>query len=90
MNAYYIYILECVDSKGKKTYYTGYTSNLAKRFQEHVSGNGAKYTKGKQLKIVHYEIFTSRKEAMRREREIKAMSLKDKMDLINGTKKKKK
>ena len=34
MKEYYIYILECAD----KTYYTGFTSNLEKRIQEHESG----------------------------------------------------
>lgn len=41
MNGYYVYILECSD----KTLYTGWTSNLDKRIQEHNDGkNGAKYT----------------------------------------------
>ena len=46
---YWIYILECNNAK----YYTGYTSNLDKRYSLHVQGKGAKYTKSfKPMKIV--------------------------------------
>ena len=37
----YTYILECEDH----TYYTGWTNDLEKRFQAHLNGKGAKYTK---------------------------------------------
>lgn len=40
--SYYIYILEC--SNG--AYYTGYTTDLARRYEEHVKGsNKCKYTR---------------------------------------------
>ena len=35
MKTYYVYILRCSD----ETYYTGITSNLSKRVQEHQTGN---------------------------------------------------
>jgi putative endonuclease len=45
---YWIYILECKNSK----YYTGYTNDVAKRYSLHTKGKGAKYTKSfKPIKI---------------------------------------
>ena len=39
----YVYILLCGDG----SLYTGWTNNLEKRFKDHCSGNGAKYTRGR-------------------------------------------
>ena len=82
MPSFYVYILECVDKKKKKSFYTGYTQDLKKRFELHRQGKGAKYTKGKSLTLLHTEYFSSRSEAMHRELEIKKMSKKQKKDLI--------
>ncbi len=38
---YYTYMVRCVDN----TIYTGMTNNLEERFNKHLTGNGAKYTK---------------------------------------------
>ena len=38
---YYIYILLCSDN----TYYTGFTTDVEKRLEEHNLGKGAKYTR---------------------------------------------
>ena len=40
-NCYAVYILECKDG----SYYTGITTDIARRIKEHNSGKGAKYTK---------------------------------------------
>jgi putative endonuclease len=75
----YVYILECSDG----TYYTGWTNNLNKRVKMHNDGKGAKYTRGRlPVKIVHYEVYSDKREAMRREYEIKRFSRKEKLDLI--------
>ncbi len=85
MPSFYVYILECIDKKKKKSYYTGYTQDLKKRFDLHRQGKGAKFTKGKDLKLLYSEIFTKRSEAMNRELEIKKMSKKQKKELVlNG------
>lgn len=78
MPSYFVYILECVDQKHKKSYYTGYTQDLNKRFQLHCEGKGAKYTKGKKISIKYTEVFTSRSEAVEREIEIKKLTKKKK------------
>ena len=83
---YHVYILLCRDG----SFYTGYTKNVEERAQLHVNGRGAKYTKAHVPKEVSYvETFTSRKEAMNRERAIKKLSHQQKVDLIiaNGNSK---
>ena len=78
-NINYCYILQCSDG----SYYTGWTNNLKKRLQAHQEGTGAKYTRGRTpVKLVHYETFPTKEEAMRREYEIKQLSRKEKEKLI--------
>ena len=75
----YVYILLCEDG----SYYTGYTKDLERRFQQHLNGKGAKYTKShKPVKIVYYEEFEDDREAMRREYRIKQLSHQEKENLI--------
>ncbi|MBN2155451.1 MAG: GIY-YIG nuclease family protein [Candidatus Lokiarchaeota archaeon] len=82
MPSFYVYIIECIDKKRRKSYYTGYTNNLKKRFQLHTQGKGAKYTKGKDLTLIYSEIYPSRSEAVLRELEIKKLTKKQKKELI--------
>lgn len=75
----YTYILKCRDG----TLYTGWTNNLEKRIAAHNSGKGAKYTRArKPVRLVYYEIFEEKEEAMKREYAIKHMSRKEKEKLI--------
>jgi len=79
MSDWYVYILKCKDD----SYYTGITKNLEKRIADHVSGNGAKYTRGRApLKLIHTEIFENRSSASKREFEIKKLSRIEKELLI--------
>lgn len=78
-NMNYVYILECSDG----TYYTGWTNNLDKRVKMHNEGKGAKYTRGRlPVKVIYCETYNDKKEAMRREYEIKRFSRRKKIDLI--------
>jgi putative endonuclease len=71
--------------KEKKTIYTGYTSNLTKRIDEHKTSKGARYTKkAKEIKLLYTESFSTRGEAMKREIEIKKLSRKEKELLISN------
>ncbi len=81
METYYVYILECKDKHNQITYYTGYTKDLTSRFLQHSQGKGARYTKGKKVKLVHFETFDDQGDAMRRELEIKKLSQDQKKDL---------
>lgn len=82
MPVFFVYILKCVDKTQKISYYTGSTQNLFNRFDQHLTGKGAKYTKGKQLELVYYETFLTLKEARQREAEIKMLTQEQKLDLI--------
>ncbi|RDU23865.1 GIY-YIG nuclease family protein [Anaerosacchariphilus polymeriproducens] len=78
----YTYILECND----KSLYTGWTNHLEDRINAHNNGKGAKYTKGKlPVKLVYFETFTTKEEAMRREYEIKQLSRSQKLQLIQSS-----
>ena len=80
---WFVYILLCEDG----SLYTGATNNLEKRFLEHKSGKGGKYTRShKVIKIVYQEKLSSKSEALKREIEIKSWSKLKKQKLINSSK----
>jgi putative endonuclease len=65
---WFVYILLCRDG----SYYTGSTNDVAKRFNDHLAGRGARYTKShKPEKIVYQESFSTKSEALKREAELK-------------------
>ena len=77
----YVYILECSD----KSLYTGWTNDINKRIECHNSGKGAKYTRGRlPVKLVYFELLDNKSLALKREIEIKKLSKKDKLLLINN------
>lgn len=74
-----LYILRCADD----TLYTGITTDLDRRVEEHEQGKGARYTRGRgPFTVVHTEPFRTQNEAARREWEVKRMSRTEKMRLI--------
>lgn len=77
--ANYTYILKCID----ETLYCGWTNDLEKRLKAHNSGKGAKYTRSRlPVTLVYYEEFETAKEAQKREYQIKNLSRKEKLKLI--------
>ena len=77
---HHVYVIECSDG----TLYTGYTTDVERRIEEHNSGEGAKYTRGRTpVELVHTEEYETRSEAMSREAEIKKMSRNEKEELVN-------
>ncbi len=78
---HYVYILECKDT----TLYTGYTNNLEKRIVTHNKGKGAKYTRYRlPAKLIYYEEFSTKSEALKREHAIKKFSRAKKLELIEN------
>jgi putative endonuclease len=76
---FYVYIARCKDD----SLYTGYCKNLESRENKHNTGIGAKYTKYRApVKIIYYEEFDSKIEAMKRERQIKRLSKIEKENLV--------
>ena len=76
---YYVYILECEDG----TLYTGITTDLERRLEEHKAGKGGAYTRAHKVKrIVYSEESLNRSNASKRESKIKNMSKDEKLELI--------
>ena len=82
MKVYYVYILKCSDS----TYYTGFTSNLTKRLEEHENGRYPEcYTyKRRPVHLEFHAEFTEASIAIQTEKQIKKWSKIKKEALING------
>lgn len=79
----YTYIVECRDG----SLYTGWTTDLEKRIKAHNTGKGAKYTKNRApVRLVYYEEYETKQEALKREYAIKQLSRKDKLALIKKRK----
>lgn len=77
---FYVYILRCKND----CLYTGWTTNVVKRFHMHAMGKGAKYTRANRpLELFYIERLPSKIEAMKREYEIKQYSRVQKMELKN-------
>lgn len=58
---WYVYVLR---SKKNQKMYTGVTSDLKKRFRDHNSKNGSKYTsKNAPFELIFYEAFLNKKNA---------------------------
>ena len=79
---HYAYVVRCSDG----TFYTGYTTDVRRRLDQHDAGEGAKYTRGRTpVELVHVERFESKSAAMSREYEIKQLSRSEKESLVEGT-----
>ena len=68
---YFVYLIVSNLKNNKKFSYVGYTNNLKKRLNLHNAGKGAKFTRGKKWKLVYYETYDSKSEAMRNEYRLK-------------------
>ena len=80
---WYLYILCCADG----SLYTGITIDVERRLEEHRSGKGAKYTRGRgPLELVYTEECGTHSLALKRELAIKAMKTTRKNDLIKSYK----
>ena len=67
---YFVYII-VTKVKNKTISYVGYTSNLSKRLNDHNTGKGAKFTRGKKWKIIFKKRYKSKIRAMQEEYKLK-------------------
>ncbi|MBT4849786.1 GIY-YIG nuclease family protein [Candidatus Parcubacteria bacterium] len=80
-NNWYVYIIECLDS----LYYVGMTNDLSKRYDQHLSGLGSKFTAKHGIKqIVYVELYEDFECARYREKQIKNWNRSKKEKLIKG------
>ena len=80
---YSTYILRCADG----TLYTGITTDISKRIEEHNTDNKkwAKYTRVRRpVELVYSEDFDNRSEASKREYQIKQLTREEKIKLITS------
>ena len=75
---YYVYLLLCSD----QTLYTGITTDLIRRLEEHKSGKGGHYTRAHgAIKILYSEEYADRSLASKREAKIKSLTREEKLSL---------
>ena len=78
------YLVRCADG----TLYCGWTNHLEQRIKAHNEGKGAKYTRSRRpVKLVYFEVFETKEEAMRREAAIKRLAKKEKERLATDGRK---
>ena len=79
-NNWFVYIIEADDN----SYYTGVSTDVERRFEEHRSGKrGARYFLGRMPKVVVYvEDGHDRSSALKREAQLKKLSRKQKESLV--------
>lgn len=80
---HYAYMMKCADGK----YYCGYTTDPVRREAEHngTGAYGAKCTRARRpVRLVYYEVFSTRSEAMKREAALKKLSHSQKEELAEG------
>jgi len=75
-----VYIILCSDD----SLYTGITTDIERRFNQHTHGSGAKYFRGRvPQRVIYLETGHDRSSASRREAEIKKLPRKEKLQLID-------
>jgi putative endonuclease len=80
-HGWFVYILLCKD----KTFYTGITTDLKRRFYEHQNGVYNNYTKSRRpIKLVYYEKAEDKYKAAKREKELKDYRQEKKLLLIRN------
>ena len=78
---YHLYILKCADG----SLYTGITTDLARRFNEHKNKKDGHHTSAhKVLKIAYSEEYPDRSSASKREAEVKGWPKWKKLELIKS------
>jgi putative endonuclease len=65
---YYVYVLQ---SENDRKFYTGFTTDLKRRFEEHQEGKNFSTKHRKPFKLIYYEFCLNEKDAKIRERYLK-------------------
>ena len=76
---WFLYVVECRD----QSLYTGITTDILRRVNEHNSKKGAFYTRNKTpVKLVYHEAMANQSDACKREAAIKRLTRIEKLNLI--------
>ena len=80
-NNYFVYILRCQNT----SYYVGSSKDLSRRITEHRAGHGCESTSIRKFdRLVYFETYSSKEEALCREKQLKGWSRKKKEALITN------
>ena len=80
---HYVYIIRCEDG----SLYTGYTTDVERRFEAHKKGRGARYTRSrKPVEVVYTACFDNKNDALKEEYRIKHMPRQAKINMIENSK----
>jgi len=76
---YFVYLIQCKD----RTIYTGITTDIKRRFQEHKDSKGGHYTSSREVeKVLYTESHKDRSSALKREAQTKGWRREKKLNLI--------
>jgi predicted GIY-YIG superfamily endonuclease len=82
MKSWFVYIVKCVDA----SLYTGITNDIERRINAHNNDNrtASAYTRSRRpVELVYQESYQTRSQASKREYQIKQLSRKEKIALLN-------
>ena len=80
---YYVYLLS---NKKSTVIYTGMTNDLVRRVYQHKQGQSESFTQRYRVnRLMYFESFADVRDALEREKQLKAGSRQKKLDLINST-----
>jgi predicted GIY-YIG superfamily endonuclease len=81
---WFVYIVRCADG----SLYTGIAKDVIRRCEQHNAGTASRYTRSRlSVKMVYHENHASQSSALKREAEIKAMTRREKLAMIQQRKK---
>ena len=68
---YYVYLILSNNKNRNSISYVGYTTNLHKRLKLHNQSKGAKFTKGRQWRMIYFEKYDNKSNALKAEYKLK-------------------
>ncbi len=76
---WFVYVLRCADG----TLYTGVTTDVSRRCEQHNAGTASRYTRSRRpTRLVYQEAHPDQGSALRREAAIQALSRREKLALV--------
>ena len=68
---YYVYLILSKNKNQNYISYVGYTQNLSKRLSLHNQSKGAKFTRGRQWRMIYFEKYDTKSNALKAEYKLK-------------------
>ena len=68
---YYVYLILSNNINQNSITYVGYTTNLYKRLKLHNQSKGAKFTRGRQWRMIYFEKYDNKSSALKAEYKLK-------------------